>query len=336
MATVAGERLFGKSIKRREDPRFITGRGQYVDDVKLPGMTHAAVVRSPHAHARIRKIDASGALKHPGVVAVFTGKDMTGVNSLPCGWDLRKEKNVPGVVQDLAMVPHMPLTSDVARHVGDPVAVVIAETQSAALDGAEKVQVSWEPLPSVTATDKAIAPGAPKVHDVATGNVAFKWALGDAAATDAAFKTAATTVKKRIVNQRLVANAMEPRACVARFDDATGELTLWVTSRNPHVHRLLMCAFVLGIPEHKVRVIAPDVGGGFGSKIFLYNEETICSWATRQIKRPVRWTSTRREAFLTDAHGRDHVTEAEMGFDGQAKIVGLRVKTIAAMAAYLA
>src|SRR5919197_1597523 len=190
MATVADERLVGKAIKRREDPRFITGRGQYVDDVKLPGMTYAAFVRSPHAHARIRKIDTGAALKHPGVVAVFTGKDMTGVNSLPCGWDLRKEKNIPGVVQDLAMVPHMPLTSDVARHVGDPVAVVIADSQSAAVDGADKVRVDWEPLPTVTATEKAAAPGAPQLHSGAPGNVAFKWALGDAAATDAAFKTA--------------------------------------------------------------------------------------------------------------------------------------------------
>src|SRR3989449_1118790 len=334
MATVAGERLFGKAIKRREDPRFITGRGQYVDDVKLPGMTYAAFVRSQHAHAKIRRIDASAALKHPGVVAVFTGKDMTGVNSLPCGWDLRKEKNIPGVVQDLAMVPHMPLTSDVARHVGDPVAVVIADSQDAASDAAEKVAVDWEALPSVTATDRAAQPGAPVIHAGAPGNVAFKWELGGGD-VDAAFKAAAVVVKKRIVNQRLVANAMEPRACVARYDDATGDLTLWVTSQNPHVHRLLMCAFVLGIPEHKVRVISPDVGGGFGSKIFLYNEETICSWATKQIKRPVRWTSTRREAFLTDAHGRDHVTEAEMAFDAQGKIAGLRVKTIAHLGAYL-
>src|SRR5437667_2261024 len=298
-------------------------------------MTYAAFVRSPHAHARIKGLDVSQAKSHPGVVAVVTGKDMTGVNSLPCGWDLRKEKNVPGVVQDLAMVPHMPLASDSARHVGDPVAVVIADSQSAAQDGAEKVKVTWEPLPSVTATDKATASGAPKVHDVATGNVAFKWALGDAAATDAAFKTAATTVKKRIVNQRLVANAMEPRACVARFDDATGELTLWVTSQNPHVHRLLMCAFVLGIPEHKVRVIAPDVGGGFGSKIFLYNEEVVCSWASRLLKRPIRWTSSRREAYMTDAHGRDHVTDAEIALSKDGKILGLRVKTTANLGAYL-
>ena len=334
MATTT-ERLFGKSIKRREDPRFITGRGQYVDDLKLPGMTYAAFVRSPHAHARIKSIDVSQAKAHPGVVAVFTGKDMAGVNSLPCGWDLRKSKNIPGVVQDLAMVPHMPLTSDVARHVGDPVAVVIADSQLAAIDAAEKVNVAWEPLPAVTATEKATASGAAQVHADAPGNVAFKWALGDAAATDAAFKNADVTVKKRIVNQRLVANAMEPRACVARFDVATGELTLWVTSQNPHVHRLLMCAFVLGIPEHKVRVIAPDVGGGFGSKIFLYNEEVVCSWASRQLKRPIRWTSSRREAYMTDAHGRDHVTDAEIALSKDGKILGLRVKTTANLGAYL-
>jgi carbon-monoxide dehydrogenase large subunit len=171
MATT--ERLFGKSIKRREDPRFITGRGQYVDDLKLPGLTYAAFVRSPHAHARIKSIDVAQAKAHPGVVAVFTAKDMTGVNSLPCGWDLRKAKNIPGVVQDLSMVPHMPLTSDVARHVGDPVAVVIADSQLAAIDAAEKVNVAWEPLPAVTATDKASGAGAPQIHADAPGNVAF-------------------------------------------------------------------------------------------------------------------------------------------------------------------
>src|SRR2546429_212833 len=312
-----------------------TGRGQYVDDVKLPGMTHAAFVRSPHAHARIRKIDTSAALKHPGVVAVFTGKDMTGVNSLPCGWDLRKEKNVPGVVQDLAMVPHMPLTSDVARHVGDPVAVVIADSQAAAVDAADKVKVDWEPLPSVTATDKPARGGAPQMRTGAPGNVAFKWEIGDRGATDAAFKGAAVTVKKRILNQRLVANALEPRACIARFDSATGELTLWVTSQKPPVHPLPTCALVPGIPEQEGRAIAPDVGGGFGSKIFLYNEEVVCSWISRQLKRPVRWTATRREAYLTDAHGRDHVTDAELALGRDGKILGLRVKTTANLGAYL-
>ena len=325
MATATDQRLFGQSIKRREDPRFITGKGHYTDDLKLPGLTYAAFVRSPHAHAHIRSIDTARAVKHPGVVAVFTGKDMTGVNSLPCGW----------LLPELKVPPHMPLISDVTRHVGDPVAIVIAENQEAALDAAELVQVDWEVLPSVTSTEKATAKGSPQLHAVAPDNIAFKWQIGDAAATEAAFKTAAAVVKKRIVNQRLVANAMEPRACVARYDDATGDLTLWVTSQNPHVHRLLMTAFVLGIPEHKVRVIAPDVGGGFGSKIFLYNEETVCSWATRKIKRPIRWTATRREAFQTDAHGRDHVTDAEIALDKDGKILALRVKTIANMGAYL-
>ncbi len=323
MAT-ATERVLGKSIKRREDPRFITGKGTYVDDVKVPGMTYAAFVRSPHAHAKITKIDTAAAARHPGVVAVFTGAEMTGVNSLPCGW----------LLPELKVPPHMPLASDAARYVGDPVAVVIAETQDAAQDAADKVSVTWDVQPAVSATDQASAGGSPQIHAVAPSNVAFTWQIGDAAAVTAAFQ-GATVVKKRIVNQRLVANPMEPRACLARFDEATGDLTLWVTSQNPHVHRLLMAAFVLGIPEHKVRVIAPDVGGGFGSKIFLYNEETICSWATRKVKRPVKWTSTRREAFQTDAHGRDHVTEAEMGFSREGKIVGLRVKTVANLGAYL-
>ena len=331
---MATARLLGASIKRREDPRFITGKGNYTDDLKLPGMTYAAFVRSPHAHAKIASIDTSKAKSAPGVVAIFTGKDMAGVNSLPCGWDLNKGKNIPGVVQDLVMVPHMPLTSDVARHVGDPVAVVIAESQDAANDAAELVAVQWQPLPSVTATERATEASGPTLHATAPGNVAFKWELGGGD-VDAAFKTADVVVKKRIVNQRLVANAMEPRACVARYEDATGDLTLWVTSQNPHVHRLLMCAFVLGIPEHKVRVIAPDVGGGFGSKIFLYNEEVVCSWATKQVKRPVRWTATRREAYLTDAQGRDHVTDAAMAMSKDGKILGLHVKTTANMGAYL-
>jgi aerobic carbon-monoxide dehydrogenase large subunit len=322
---MATAKLLGASIKRREDPRFITGKGHYTDDLRLPGMTYAVFVRSPHAHAKIRKIDAAQALKQPGVVAVFTGKDMTGVNSLPCGW----------LLPELKVPPHPPLATEKVNYVGDPVAIVIAETLAAARDAAEQVKVDWEVLPSVTNTDKAAGKGAAQIHDVAPGNVAFKWQIGDAAATDAAFKSAATVVKKRIVNQRLVANAIEPRACVARYEESTDEWTLWVTSQNPHVHRLLMTAFVLGIPEHKVRVIAPDVGGGFGSKIFLYNEETVCTWATRQIKRPIRWTADRRESFQTDAHGRDHVSDVEMALTKDGKIAALRVKTTANLGAYL-
>jgi aerobic carbon-monoxide dehydrogenase large subunit len=322
---MATARVLGASIKRREDPRFITGKGNYTDDLKLAGMTHAFFVRSPHANAKIRKIDTAKASKAPGVVAIFTGKDMTGVNSLPCGW----------LLPELKIPPHMPLASDAAHYVGDPVAIVIAESQSAASDAAEMVVVDWEVLPSVTSTEKAAARGSQQIHEVAPSNEAFKWQIGDAAATEAAFKAAPVVVKKRIINQRLVANAMEPRACVARYDDSTGDWTLWVTSQNPHVHRLLMTAFVLGIPEHKVRVIAPDVGGGFGSKIFLYNEETVCTWATKQIKRPIRWTSSRREAFQTDAHGRDHVTDAELAVSKDGKFLGLRVKTTANLGAYL-
>src|SRR4026207_1184213 len=328
---MATARLLGASIKRREDPRFITGKGNYTDDLKLAGMTHAVFVRSPHANAKIRKIDTTKAAKMPGVVAIFTGKDLAGVNSLPCGW----------LLPELKIPPHMPLAIDAARYVGDPVAIVIAESQSAASDGAEVVEVDWEVLPSVTSTEKAAAKGSPQIHEVAPGNVAFTWQTGDAAATDAAanpapgFNPPAVPGKKRIVNQRLVANPMGPRACVARYDEATGDWTLWVTSQNPHVHRLLMTAFVLGIPEHKVRVIAPDVGGGFGSKIFLYNEETVCTWATKQIKRPIRWTSSRREAFQTDAHGRDHVTDAEVAVAKDGKLLGLRVKTTANLGAYL-
>ena len=322
---MATARVLGASIKRREDPRFITGKGNYTDDLKLAGMTHAVFVRSPHANAKIRKIDTAKASKAPGVVAIFTGKDMAGVNSLPCGW----------LLPELKIPPHMPLASDAARYVGDPVAIVIAESQSAASDAAELVVVDWDVQPSVTNTEKAAAKGSVQIHEVAPNNEAFKWQIGDAAATDAAFKAAPVVVKKRIINQRLVANPMEPRACVARYDDSTGDWTLWVTSQNPHVHRLLMTAFVLGIPEHKVRVIAPDVGGAFGSKIFLYNEETVCTWATKQIKRPIRWTSSRREAFQTDAHGRDHVTDAEVAVSKDGKLLGLRVKTTANLGAYL-
>ncbi|MBI2198145.1 MAG: molybdopterin-dependent oxidoreductase [Candidatus Rokubacteria bacterium] len=322
---MATARLMGSSIKRREDPRFITGKGNYTDDLKLPGMTYAAFVRSEHANARIRGIDTARARAHPGVVAIFTGKDMTAVNSLPCGW----------LLPELKVPQHPPLATEAARCVGDPVAIVIAESQTAALDAADLVKVDWDVLPSVTSTARAATPGAPQIHEVAPNNIAFKFQIGDAAETDAAFKKADVVVKKRIVNQRLVANAVEPRACVARYEDATGDLTLWVTSQNPHVHRLLMTAFVLGIPEHKVRVIAPDVGGGFGSKIFLYNEETVCSWATRQIKRPIRWTSDRREAFQTDAQGRDHVTDAEVALATDGTMLGLRVKTTANLGAYL-
>ena len=322
MATT--ERLLGASIKRREDPRFITGRGQYVDDVKLPLMTHAAFVRSPHAHARIRSIDTSAAKSRPGVVAVYTGQDVQ-VGGLPCGWMLPGIK-CPG---------HPVLASGKTRYVGESVAVVIGETASAAKDGAEAVKVDYEALPGISDAQKAHEKSAPQLFDEIPSNECFYWTIGDKAAVDAAFASAARVVKQPIINQRLIPNAMEPRACVASFSPATNDLTLWVTSQNPHVHRLLMAAFVLGIPETKMRVIAPDVGGGFGSKIFVYNEEVVASWASRTLGRPVKWTAERRESFMNDAHGRDHATVAEMAFDRDGKITALRVSTHANLGAYL-
>jgi carbon-monoxide dehydrogenase large subunit len=324
MATATEERLFGKAIKRREDPRFITGRGQYVDDVKLPGLTHAAFVRSPHAHARLRSVNTAKAKSLPGVIAIYTGDDVQ-VGALPCGWMLPEIK-----------VPARPvLAKGKVRYVGEPVAIVIAESAYAAKDAAEAVQVDYEPLPGVANPRKAHDKGAAQLFDEAPSNQSFYWTIGDKAATEAAFKSAAKVVTLSFVNQRLIPNAIEPRACLASFAPGTGDLTLWVTSQNPHVHRLLMAAFILAIPETKMRVIAPDVGGGFGSKIFVYNEEVAVSWASKALGRPVKWTAERRESFLNDAHGRDHVTQAEMAFDQGGKILGLRVKTHANLGAYL-
>ncbi|OLE36587.1 MAG: carbon monoxide dehydrogenase [Candidatus Rokubacteria bacterium 13_1_20CM_2_70_7] len=324
MATATQERLFGKAIKRREDPRFITGRGQYVDDVKLPGLTYAAFVRSPHAHARLQGINTAKAKGLPGVIAIYTGKDVP-VGALPCGWML------PGI-----KVPQRPvLAQDRVHYVGEPVAIVIAENAYAARDAAEAVQVQYQALPAVSNPRKAHDRGAALLFDDIPQNQCFYWTIGDKASTDAAFTAAARVVSQPLINQRLIPNAIEPRACLASFSQATGELTLWVTSQNPHVHRLLMAAFVLGIPETKMRVISPDVGGGFGSKIFVYNEEVVVSWASRALGRPVKWTAERRESFMNDAHGRDHVTEAEMAFDRDGKITGLRVKTHANLGAYL-
>jgi aerobic carbon-monoxide dehydrogenase large subunit len=319
--------LFGSSIKRREDPRLITGKGNYVDDVKVPFTTHAAFVRSPHAHATIKSIDVKAAKALKGVLAVYTGKDLVtgGMNPIPVGWLL------PG----LKIPPHYPMSPDKARYMGDAVAVVIAESPALARDGADLVEVDYEPLkPAVQAID-AIKAGAATVHDTVPGNVSFKWSIGDKALTDAAFAGAAKVVKQRFVNHRLIPNPIEPRACLASANTATGETTLWVTSQNPHVHRLIMAAFILGMPEHKLRVISPDVGGGFGAKIFIYPEECVAVWVSRKLGRPVKWTADRRESFQTDAHGRDHVSEAEMALSADGKILGLRVDTVANLGAYL-
>jgi aerobic carbon-monoxide dehydrogenase large subunit len=322
-----GEKLFGASIKRREDPRLITGKGAFVDDVRIPGTTSAAFVRSPHAHARIVSIDASAAKRLKGVLAVYTGKDLVdaGVKPIPVGW----------LIPNMKIPPRYPLAVDRARHMGEAVAVVIAESPYIARDAAELVEVDYEPLPVVADAAKAVQPRAPAVHDDARDNVCFRWQLGDKGATDKAFAGAAKTIKQSFRNHRLIPNAIEPRAALASANPGTGEVTLWLTTQNPHVHRLLMAAFVLGLPEHKLRVISPDVGGGFGSKIFVYPEECVVTWASRALSRPVKWTADRRESFLTDAHGRDHYSDAEMALSADGRILGLRVKTIANMGAYL-
>ena len=319
--------FFGSRIKRREDPRLITGKGNYVDDVKLPGTTYAAFIRSPHAHARIVSIDKSAALKAQGVVAVYTGKEMAddGVKPIPVGW----------LLPNIKIPAHLPLAVDRARYMGDAVAVVIAETPYLAKDAAELVQVEYDVLPATVEGIDAIKPGAAKVHDEIADNVCFRWSLGDKAATDAAFKSAAKVVKQHFVNHRLIPNAIETRSMIASANPGTGEVTLWLNSQNPHVHRLLMAAFILGMPEHKLRVISPDVGGGFGSKIFIYPEECVVTWATRKLLRPIKWSAERREAFMTDAHGRDHVTDAEMALDAGGRITGLRVNTVANLGAYV-
>ena len=322
----------GASVKRKEDYRFLTGAGNYTDDINLPGQTYACFVRSPHAHAIIRGIDKSAALAAPGAIAVFTGEDLAAakVGGLPCGWLITDVNGQP-----MKEPPHPPLAQGKVRYVGDHVAVVIAETYWQAKDAAELVEVDYETLPSVVRPADALKPGAPAVHDIAPDNASYVWGHGDKAAVDKAFAAAAHVTTLEFANNRLIPNALEPRAALAHYSRAEDSYTLYVSNQNPHVERLLMTAFVLGLPEHKVRVIAPDVGGGFGSKIFLYAEETVLTWASRQVNRPIKWTADRSEAFLSDAHGRDHATKAQLALDRDGKFLAMRVKTAANLGAYL-
>lgn len=322
----------GAAVRRKEDQRFITGKGQYTADVNRPGQTHACFLRSPHARAKIRKIDHAAADRMPGVLAVLTGADLAAdkIGGLICGWMIHSKDGSP-----MKMAPHPALAHGAANHVGDAVAVVVAETPAQAKDACEKIEVDYEVLPAVADPGKSQAQGAPQIHEVAPKNTIYQWHLGDQKAAEAAFKAAKHVTKLDIVNNRLVPNAIEPRAAIGEYDAGTDHLTLWNTTQNPHVARLVISAFVGMAPEHKLRVIAPDVGGGFGSKIFIYPEEVVCLWASRKVGRPVKWVSERAEAFLADAHGRDHVTHAEMALDADGKITGLRVKTIANLGAYM-
>jgi carbon-monoxide dehydrogenase large subunit len=320
----------GAPVRRKEDHRFVTGKGHYTDDINRPGQSYVCFLRSPHAHAKIRQIETGAAAAMPGVLGVFTGADLAAdkIGNLICGWMIKSKDGSP-----MKMAPHPAIANGKANFVGDIVAAVVADTLPRATDAAEKIKVEYEELPAVV--DPAKAQGGAQIHDVAPRNTIYQWHLGDTNAVDAAFKSARHVTRLDFVNNRLVPNAIEPRAALGEYDPGTGNLTLWNTTQNPHVARLVISAFVGVAPEHKLRVIAPDVGGGFGSKIFIYPEEVVCLWAARKTGRAVKWVSGRSEAFLADAHGRDHVTHAEMSFDGEGRITGLRVKTIANLGAYM-
>jgi carbon-monoxide dehydrogenase large subunit len=316
----------GTAVKRVEDPRFLQGHGRYVANLSLPGMVHVAVKRSPLAHAKIKDIDTSAAEALDGVIAVFTGIDLLdgGCGALPCGW----------TPPDIKMPPHHAVVIETVRHVGDEVAVVVAEDPYIAEDALDLIEVDYEPLPVVVDTRQP-AGDWPVIHDDMDSNVSYHWPLGDEEATNQALADSDHVVELEVVNQRLIPNAMEPRACVAEWNEFDESMTVWTTSQNPHTIRLLLGAFTLGIPEHKLRVVSPDVGGGFGSKIFHYPEEVIVPWVAKKVKRPAKWVSTRAESYVTDRHGRDHVTKAKLGVNNDGTITGLHVTTWANMGAYL-
>ncbi len=322
----------GASVRRKEDHRFLSGRGRYTDDINRPGQLYAAIVRSDRPHARLLGVASTAAHAAPGVVAVFTGADMQadGVGGVPCGWQVHSKDGSPMVEPT-----HPVLATGKVRHVGDPVAVVIGRSRQEARNAAELVEVAYEDLPAIGNVRDAVREGAPRVHEEAPGNQCYDWHIGDKPAVDAAFAAAARVVTLDLTNNRLVPNAMEPRAAIGDYDETSGEYTLYTTSQNPHVIRLLMGAFVLHIPENRLRVVAPDVGGGFGSKIYHYAEEAIVTWAAGKLRRPVKWTCDRSESFISDAHGRDHDSTAEMAIDADGRFLALRVRTLCNMGAYL-
>ena len=320
----------GESVLRKEDYRFLTGAGQYTDDITLPRMAHAVFVRSPHAHALVKSVNTSAAKSAPGVIGVLEGKDVANdkINGLPCGWLITSTDGQP-----MKEPPHPILALDKVRYVGDHVVMVVAETLEQAKNAAELVEVDYEPLSAVV--DVRDAKGGAALHDIAPDNHCYKWAIGDKAQVDAAFNGAAHITNLDLINNRLVPNAMEPRAAIGSYSRANDDYTLYVSNQNPHVERLLMTAFVMGLPEHKVRVVAPDVGGGFGSKIYLYAEDVCLTWASKKLNRNIKWICERGEAFLSDAHGRDHSSHAELAIDKDGKFLAMRVHTDANLGAYL-
>ncbi|MEQ6204230.1 xanthine dehydrogenase family protein molybdopterin-binding subunit [Sulfitobacter sp. HNIBRBA2951] len=322
----------GASSKRREDVRFLTGEGNYTDDINVNGQAHVYFLRSDIAHGTLTSVDTSAADGMEGVVKIFTGADFEAVGSVPCGWQVTDKHGEP-----MQEPRHPVLAHGKVRHVGEPIAAVVAETLEQARDAAEAIVVDIEELPAVVDMKEAVKAGATKVHDDLTSNLCYDWGFVEEnkGAVDAAFEEAAHVTTLELTNNRLVANPMEPRVAVGDYARGTGDHTLYTTSQNPHVIRLLMGAFVLGIPEHKLRVVAPDVGGGFGTKIFHYQEEAFVTFAAKACNRAVKWTSSRSEAFMSDAHGRDHVTKIELALDAQNNFTALRTDTYANMGAYL-
>ena len=316
--------VLGARIKRVEDPRFITGKGRYLDDIKLAGMTYMSILRSPYAHANIRSIDTSAAKAMPGVVLVLVGADIP-YNPLPMAWPAGGSSGV----QNNINMPRV-LATDSVKWTGEGVAAVIAETAAQAVDALEAIVVDWEPLAVVVDAEKATQPGAVQLHENAPNNVVFEWTVGNKAGTDAAIDAAPVVVRQRIVNQRLIPNPMEVRGDIGVFNPGTDEYTIWMSSQTPHIQRLLLSAFVMGIPEHKIRCISPDVGGAFGTKIFCYADMALCLFASKALDgRPVKWVETRRENYQSTIHGRDHITYLEIAGTREGEISGLRVKTFA-------
>ncbi len=322
----------GASTKRREDIRFLTGNGNYTDDINMHGQTYAHFLRSDIAHGKINNIDTSAASEMPGVLRIFTAADFEEKGGIPCGWQVTDRFG------EVMQEPKHPILAEgKVRHVGDPIAVVVAESLEQARDAAEAIELDIEELEPVLNMKEAIKDGATKVHDDLTSNLCYDWGFVEEnrEAVDEAIKNAHHVTTLELVNNRLVANPMEPRVAVGDYNRSNDEFTLYTTSQNPHVIRLLMGAFVLNIPEHKLRVVAPDVGGGFGTKIFHYAEEAFVTWASKVLNRPVKWTSTRSEAFISDAHGRDHVTKIELALDENHMFTAVRTDTYANMGAYL-
>ena len=317
--------VLGAPIKRKEDPRFITGEGNYVDDIKLPGMAYAAVLRSPYAHANIRSIDTSRARTMPGVVGVYTGADFMDYNPLPFAWPaggsagLQNNVNMPRV-----------LATDSVKWTGEGVAVVVAESADEAADALNEIEVDYEPLPAVVDAEKATQPGAPQLHENAPNNIVFQWTLGNKEGTDEAIAKAEVVVRQRLVNQRLIPNTIETRGDIGWYNPGNDEYTIWMSSQTPHIQRLLLTAFVTGIPEHKLRVVAPDVGGGFGSKIYTYADMPMVLGLSKKLAgRPVKWIESRRENYNATTHGRDHITYLELAATREGTVTALRVKTYA-------